>query len=65
MAETTRRHGRSILGIPVSALAALPVCPACYPAYAGILSALGTEALTRELIEGSDSAESLLARLSS
>ena len=33
--------GRSMLGIPAAALAALPLCPACYPAYAGILSALG------------------------
>lgn len=28
-------------GIPASGLAALPACPACYPVYAGILSALG------------------------
>ncbi len=51
MAETTRRHGRSILGIPVSALAALPVCPACYPAYAGILSALGLTALSDTTVQ--------------
>ncbi len=40
-----QRSRGSVLGIPVSALAALPVCPACYPAYAGILSALGLGAL--------------------
>ncbi len=45
MAERTLRNGRAVLGIPVSALAALPVCPACYPAYAGVLSALGLGAL--------------------
>ncbi len=45
MAERTARNGRVVLGIPVSALAALPVCPACYPAYAGVLSALGLGAL--------------------
>ncbi len=45
MAERAVRNGRAVLGIPVSALAALPVCPACYPAYAGVLSALGLGAL--------------------
>lgn len=45
MAERKVRDGRAVLGIPVSALAALPVCPACYPAYAGLLSALGLGAL--------------------
>ena len=45
MAETTRRNGRSVLGIPAAAFAALPLCPACYPAYAGILSTLGLTAL--------------------
>jgi len=45
MAERKVRDGRALLGIPVSALAALPVCPACYPAYAGVLSALGLGAL--------------------
>ena len=45
MAERKVRDGRALLGIPVSALAALPVCPACYPAYAGLLSALGLGAL--------------------
>ncbi len=45
MAERAVRNGRAALGIPVSALAALPVCPACYPAYAGVLSALGLGAL--------------------
>lgn len=35
----------AFLGLPVSVLAALPACPACYPAYAGILSALGLGAL--------------------
>lgn len=28
-------------GVPAAGLAALPACPACYPLYAGILSALG------------------------
>ncbi len=37
--------GRTVLGIPASALAALPACPACYPAYGAILSALGLGAL--------------------
>ena len=45
MAETTGRNGRSVLGIPAAGLTALPLCPACYPAYAGILSALGLTAL--------------------
>ena len=45
MTETTRRNGRSALGIPAAGLTALPLCPACYPAYAGILSALGLTAL--------------------
>ncbi len=45
MAEKAERNGRAVLGIPASALAALPVCPACYPAYAGVLSALGLGAL--------------------
>ncbi len=45
MAETTRRNGRSVLGIPAAGLTALPLCPACYPAYAGILSTLGLTTL--------------------
>ncbi len=54
MAETTGHNGRSVagqsvgrpvLGIPAAGLSALPLCPACYPAYAGILSALGLTAL--------------------
>ena len=45
MAERAGGSGRAALGIPMSALTALPVCPACYPAYAGILSALGLGAL--------------------
>ncbi len=45
MAEKTGRNGRSLLGIPAAGLTALPLCPACYPAYAGILSALGLTAL--------------------
>ena len=45
MLERTGKNGRTALGIPISALAALPVCPACYPAYAGVLSALGLGAL--------------------
>ncbi len=50
MAETTRHNGRSVggrsvLGIPAAGLTALPLCPACYPAYAGVLSALGLTAL--------------------
>ena len=35
----------SFLGLPASGLAALPLCPACYPAYAGVLSALGLTGL--------------------
>ena len=46
MAETAPRNGRSVMGIPAAAFAALPLCPACYPAYAGILSALGLSALS-------------------
>ncbi len=45
VAEKNGREGRSVLGVPASALTALPLCPACYPAYAGILSALGLTAL--------------------
>ncbi len=51
MAETTRRNGRSVLGIPAAALAALLLCPACYPAYAGILSALGLTALSDTTVQ--------------
>ncbi len=32
-------------GLTASALTSLPACPACYPAYAGILSSLGLGAL--------------------
>jgi len=39
--EPRKKDRVVILGVPVSALAALPLCPACYPAYAGVLSALG------------------------
>ncbi len=50
MAEATGHNDRSVarrpvLGIPAAGLTALPLCPACYPAYAGILSALGLTAL--------------------
>ncbi len=45
VAEATGREGRSVLGVPAAALTALPLCPACYPAYAGILSSLGLTAL--------------------
>ncbi len=51
MAGTTRRNGRSVLGIPAAALAALPLCPACYPAYAGILSAVGLTALADTAVQ--------------
>ena len=51
MAETTLRSGRSVLGIPAAALAALPLCPACYPVYAGILSALGLTALSNTSVQ--------------
>ncbi len=51
MAETTRRNGRPVLGIPAAALAALPLCAACYPAYAGILSALGLTALSDTTVQ--------------
>ena len=51
MAETTGHDGRSVLGIPAAALAALPLCPACYPAYAGILSALGLTALSDTTVQ--------------
>ncbi len=50
MAET-RRDGRSVLGIPAAALVALPLCPACYPAYAGVLSALGLTALSNTAVQ--------------
>ncbi len=40
-----RAEGLTVLGIPAAGLAALPVCPACYPLYAGILSSLGLTAL--------------------
>ncbi len=46
MVQAMRPKGRSILGIPAAALAALPLCPACYPAYAGVLSALGLTVLS-------------------
>ncbi len=52
MAETTRRSGRSVLGIPAAALAALPLCPACYPAYAGILSSMGLTVLSDTRVQG-------------
>ncbi len=42
----TQLNGRSAIGIPAAALAALPLCPACYPAYAGVLSALGLTILS-------------------
>jgi NADPH:quinone reductase-like Zn-dependent oxidoreductase len=45
MAEQTGRNRRSVSGILASGLTALPLCPACYPAYAGILSTLGLTAL--------------------
>ena len=51
MAETTKRRSRSVLGIPAAALTALPLCPACYPAYAGILSALGLTALSNTTVQ--------------
>ena len=35
-----------IVGIPGSALAALPFCPACYPMYAGIFTSLGLTPLS-------------------
>ena len=50
-AGVTRGSGRSILGIPVAALAALPLCPACYPAYAGVLSALGLTVLSDTAVQ--------------
>ena len=49
--ETTERSGRPVLGVPAAALAALPLCPACYPAYAGILSALGLSALDDTMVQ--------------
>ena len=51
MADTAGRNGRSVLGVPAAALTALPLCPACYPAYAGILSALGLGALMDTTIQ--------------
>ncbi len=36
----------SIVGIPATALAALPFCPACYPMYAGIFTSLGLTPLS-------------------
>ena len=51
MADLTQRNGRTLLGIPAAALAALPLCPACYPAYAGILSALGLSVLENTLAQ--------------
>ncbi len=51
MAETTRRNGRSVLGIPAAGLTALPLCPACFPAYAGILGALGLTALSDTTVQ--------------
>ncbi len=51
MAKATRPNGRSHLGIPAAALAALPLCPAGYPAYAGILSAVGLTALSDTTVQ--------------
>ena len=51
MAEAPARNNRSVLGIPAAALAALPLCPACYPAYAGILSALGLTVLSDTTVQ--------------
>ncbi|MCH7869000.1 MAG: MerC family mercury resistance protein [Myxococcales bacterium] len=51
MRTTTRRYEHSFLGLPASALAALPLCPTCYPAYAGILSALGLGVLEDVMIQ--------------
>ena len=51
MPEISRRNGRSVMGIPAAALAALPLCPACYPVYAGILSALGLSALSNTMVQ--------------
>ncbi len=45
------RYSQTVLGIPAAALAALPLCPACYPAYAGILSALGLSALDNTVVQ--------------
>ena len=49
--EEGERKRFAVLGIPASALAALPLCPACYPAYAGILSALGLSVLADTTVQ--------------
>ena len=49
--EEGERKRYAVLGIPASALAALPLCPACYPAYAGILSALGLSVLADTTVQ--------------
>ncbi len=51
MAETNGRDRRSVLGVPAAALTALPLCPACYPAYAGVLSALGLTVLSDTTVQ--------------
>ncbi len=51
MTETTQQRRHSVLGIPAAAFAALPLCPACYPAYAGILSGLGLTALSSTTVQ--------------
>ena len=45
------RNGQTVLGVPAAALAALPLCPACSPAYAGILSALGLSVLENTMVQ--------------
>ena len=45
MKTTKKRYEHTFLGLPAAALAALPLCPICYPAYVGILSALGLSVL--------------------
>ncbi len=49
--EEGERKRFAVLGLPASALAALPLCPACYPAYAGILSALGLSVLADTTVQ--------------
>lgn len=39
-----RARALAAVGVPVAGLSALPACPACYPLYAGGLSALGLTA---------------------
>ncbi len=51
MAKSTQTNRRSVLGIPAATLAALPICPVCYPAYAGVLSALGLTALSDTTVQ--------------